>query len=325
MAPICPNCDSEKSEKFAKAGKVLIVKCPDCGLVFKPLKSLSSQNLQKLQDGVYKDLRLRTELEMLYKMAAARLETVKGFKKEGSLLEIGCATGEFLEVAQKAGYETLGVDASKLFSDFARSKGLDVRYGLADDVLLEEDTFDVIVMFHLLEHIPEPNLFLESLIKHLAKGGIIFIICPNIDSITRKPFGYWSSAFQQPDHLVFYSYKTLNQVCEKSGFKVIYSFSKEYPYAFFSILRGYVFLRLGPLKKRILKSLFNKDKNPGPESKSVNRARPAPSLYKSLYTQLPYWLGWLFYPLLRPYGLWVEKKMGGHELCVVAVRKEEGR
>ena len=329
MDSVCPNCDSPVGNKFAEAGSVLLLKCPVCGLVFKPISYLNTQDVQELQDSVYNDVRLRTEVEMLYKMAGHRLEVIRQFKKKGHLLEIGCATGEFLEKAQKSGFETLGVDASKVFFDYAKSRGLNVRNGFTEDVLKKGETFDVIVMFHLIEHILDPKKFLRDLKNRLADDGILFIVCPNINSITRKPFGYWSSVFQQPDHLIFFSDKTLMEVCEKAGYKIVSIFTKEYPHAFFSSLRGYIFLLFGPMKKRMQNYITGGDKKikttTNKEYSSPKPVSQKPSLYKSLYKKLPYWLGWFFYPVLKPYGLWVEKKLGGHELCLVAVKADKNK
>jgi 2-polyprenyl-3-methyl-5-hydroxy-6-metoxy-1,4-benzoquinol methylase len=315
----CPNCESDAPKLLAEKGRATLFQCRQCSLVFKPQIALDEDRVQEIQDGVYHDLRLRTEVKTVYKMAQDRLDLLKKHQPVGSLLEVGCATGEFIELADRQGFDVLGVDASNLYADYARSKGLNIRNGRTDQVLEKDETFDAIAMFHLLEHIPAPTPFLISIGEHLKPGGTMIVVCPNLDASTRRPFGFWHPNFQQPDHLLFFSEKTLTDLFERSGFKVIATASYEYPHSVFSSLRGYLALRIGHWRKNRAGALPQK---PKPNGAPPQQKEPAGrSLYKTLYAKLPYLLGTLFYPLLRPYGWWLEKRMKGHELVVLVQAK----
>ena len=308
----CPICESTDTRLLAARGRVELHRCRSCGLVFKPLDGKDQDDVQQIQDGVYKDLRLRTEVRVVYGMARDRLDVIRQHKSGGRLLEIGCATGEFLELAEKAGFEAVGIDASMLYADFAKQKGLNVRHGRTEQCLKQGETFDVIAMFHLIEHIPEPKTFLEQIKAHLKDDGLLFVVCPNLDSTTRKPFGYWHSNFQQPDHLMFFTKDTLTDLLRRAGFSAVSVYSKEYPHAFFTSLRGFLAIVFG--QRRQKKKLAEGTKAaPSEESVSAFKA-----VVKALYRRLPYLLGILFYPLTKPYGLLVERRLNGHELCVLA-------
>lgn len=315
----CPTCNSDDSVQHGLALDVVLLQCSECGLVYKLIEKADKESVQGLQDGVYKDLRLRTEVRVQYKMAADRLAAIKKHSGGKRILEIGCATGEFLETAGKAGYDALGVDASKLYADFAKSKGLNVRNGLLDEVVKPEEAFDVISMFHLLEHIPQPGAFLEQVKERLAPGGIIFAVCPNIDSTTRRPFGLWHGNYQQPDHLLFFSNKTLSDLLERSGFEIVESFSREYPHSFFTSLRGYLAIRTSSWRKR--KKRIKSENAPAAESKKGGHPPASKSALKYLYKMLPFWLSWILYPVAKPYSMFIQGRGKGHELCVVAKLK----
>ncbi len=313
--PLCPLCKSEKSVQTGQAGSVILYVCRDCSLVFKTTEELDRDCVQELQDGVYTDLRLRTEVQMLYKMAQDRLRDLKKHKSGGKLLEVGCATGEFIELASKQGFVSTGIDASALYADCAKSKGLNVYNGRVEDVLGQDETFDAIVLFHLIEHILDPVAFLETIKTHLKDDGVLFVVCPNLESRSRKVFGFWHGNFQQPDHLTFFSEKTLIAVTQRAGFLVESTFSREYPHSFFTSLRGYLTIRIGTWRKS-WKKPESCVENEAPKLRQTSENKK--SLYKYLYKQVPYWLGTCLSPLLNPLSKGMEKNMDGHELCLIA-------
>jgi len=99
------------------------------------------------------------------------------------LLEIGCARGVFLDLARRAGYETAGIEMNAAAAAYAREKfGLAVASGAFEEAGGELGSFDIIAAFDVLEHAPDPALFLERLAAHLRPGGLAVIGTPDASS-----------------------------------------------------------------------------------------------------------------------------------------------
>jgi 2-polyprenyl-3-methyl-5-hydroxy-6-metoxy-1,4-benzoquinol methylase len=142
----------------------------------------------------------------------------KLFSKDFSLLEIGCASGYFLfEVKDKVKNVT-GVELTKEYAIYARSKGLDVKNSL-DEV--PDNSYDLIFMFHVLEHIDDPINFLKEIKNKLKHNGRLIIEVPNVDDILVSVYKikghldfYWEIA-----HNYYFSKTTLGNVITSAGYK----------------------------------------------------------------------------------------------------------
>ena len=110
------------------------------------------------------------------------LDRANSFKSGGTFLDIGCSIGIFLDVARHNGFDVRGVEISKWASEFARQKGFDVVNGGLEDVKYSDKSFDLIVMNHVLEHIPAPGEILVEVKRILKDDGVIVIGVPNFGS-----------------------------------------------------------------------------------------------------------------------------------------------
>lgn len=311
----CPNCKSQ--DLILLNNSYSLYRCDYCGLIFKYIGGINSSKIQKIQNGVYTESLIvgRSHTKMVERMARDRLDILRRYKRSGNLLEIGCASGEFLQVSWNAGFNAIGVDSSKVFCEYAQGKGLNVKHGRIEDFEFPVNYFDVIVLFHLIEHIEEPGTFLRHLSDLLDYGGILFIIAPNVEALTTKIFGWKHPNYTQPDHLYFYSKNTLTHLLFKEGFQTVDILSKEYTHHLFTSLVGFLssrdFLKTSPR--------FQKD-NVNTHKSHPNRVK---SIFRYIYAHGPYTLGTILYPILRPYGLIVERKIRGHELIVIARKREK--
>jgi len=300
----CPFCGSESDELW-KDEVFTLHQCKSCTLVFKHIPELNRKKVEELQAGLYTDEVDRAKVKKLYKMIKDRVEILKAYKSSGKLLEIGCATGAFLNEAKQQGFDVVGLDASSNYAKFTKELGLEVRHGRLEDVAFEKEQFDVIAFSHLLEHIENPLTFLEEVKTYLKPDGIIFLVVPNVDSSTNKILGYKHSTYQQPDHLFFFSKTTLNNYLDKAGFVTQKIISKEYTHHIFNTIKGYF-----RYKNASVKTETGKESN-GNKS----------GIKKQLKTKLPHVMGTVLYPFTRSYGLVLEKGLKGHELIAVAKKK----
>lgn len=137
-------------------------------------------------------------------------------KKVGSLLDVGAGTGEFLKVAAESRWEVKGVEPNKKGIDLAREKGIELYPQLE---ALEGEVFDVITLWHVLEHIPNLEEVIEQLRKLLKPNGTLVIAVPNFKSHDAKHYGEFWAAYDAPRHLWHFS-KTSIKTLFAEGFQL---------------------------------------------------------------------------------------------------------
>jgi 2-polyprenyl-3-methyl-5-hydroxy-6-metoxy-1,4-benzoquinol methylase len=141
--------------------------------------------------------------------------------KPGRMLDIGAATGFFLELARARGWQTAGVEPSDHAADLGRKKGLDVRTGTLDSYDAEPCSFDVITMWDVLEHVPDPRQSLSIARKLLKPGGIIAINTPDASSLWGRLMGIHWHLIVPPEHLHLFGRRSLQRLLSDSGFECL--------------------------------------------------------------------------------------------------------
>jgi 2-polyprenyl-3-methyl-5-hydroxy-6-metoxy-1,4-benzoquinol methylase len=118
-----------------------------------------------------------------------RLEMVRRFKNKGTLLDVGAGIGEFLHFAGDD-FEVEGTEISEIAIKVAEEKyGLNLKKGQLEDIDFGDCRFDVITLFHVLEHVPDPSRLMERCYDLLGEEGVIVIAVPNdINSFIKNPF-----------------------------------------------------------------------------------------------------------------------------------------
>jgi len=157
-----------------------------------------------------------------------RLNKLQKIKRYGKLLDVGCAFGFFLEKARARGYETMGVEVSKEASQYAVEKlGLKVINAPFDKAAaLPLDYFDIITLWHVIEHLDNPFETLVLLKKYLKKDGILVIEVPNefnslFMRLRRIKFTKREPVTPPPKHLYWFTPKTLASIVTKSGYHIL--------------------------------------------------------------------------------------------------------
>lgn len=150
------------------------------------------------------------------------LESAKCFKSSGTFLDIGCSVGIFLGVARLNGFTVKGVEVSKWASEYARQKGLDVVTGKLVDANYPDKSFDIVVMNHVLEHIPDPIEILLEVKRILKDDGLLVIGVPNFGSyMARLMKRKWFSLM--PDqHIWQFTHSSLDNLLKSTGFAEVY-------------------------------------------------------------------------------------------------------
>lgn len=152
------------------------------------------------------------------------MKEVKIFKKSGNLLEIGCSVGYLLEVAKEEGYNISGVELNQAAVEYANNMlggGIVVKNKTLHEASFDDESFDIVVMNHVLEHILDITEFLNEVHRVLKTDGIFVISVPNFGSLiarTQKAKWYGLATNQ---HIWQFTPKTLSNVLETRGFRVV--------------------------------------------------------------------------------------------------------
>lgn len=268
-------------------GDSRIFKCQSCGLVFlSPELKISEIKKYYSEGNFWRDkLNDPQQIEMLRRNARAILSLIAFHKKPDrsvKLLDIGSHEGIFIEKANNFGYQAQGIEPNKRIVAGARARGLPIFEGTIEN-LDNQEKFDIITLFHVLEHLPDPQSALEKIKNHLKKDGILVMEVPNIESFLAKKHGL-SWKFIALEHLWYFSPTTIKNLLQESGFKVIFSMKRngEIPYLSLSDIKEY-FWPSPDLKRDRFKM-----KTPQP---SVELQKSRFKLLKKLLALLIYTLG----------------------------------
>lgn len=221
----CALCNSDDTELFFEDRCFPLVRCKRCGLVYinpRPTQeelnrmyNISVQTGKGVMDYTgYMDLAYLHELK-----AKKFLRIIKKYKKKGRILDFGCASGFFLNLAKRQGFDPHGVEISKTFCSFAkRCFKLDVFCGTLREASYPSEYFDVVTVFDVLSHLPTPVEDLNEVNRVLRKDGLLLIETGNKGELNAKAVEKWGGAWGSPSHLYHFGTETLMKLLEITGF-----------------------------------------------------------------------------------------------------------
>ena len=225
------------TDRFDRYGR--IVRCRGCGLVYtnpRPVRSQLNDGYARTEDHDY-----ASESSSRSINAHLSLRTIQRFVERGRLLDVGCATGYFLNAARLS-FEPYGVEPSRWAAQYARDKlGLNVRQGSLEEADFPAGSFDVITLNDVIEHLTDPRGSLTQLHRLLRPQGLLYIVTPNIDGLSARLLrGSWWGL--RPAHLYYFSTRTLAEMLTQVGFEPVFkrSYGRIFTYAYWaSRLKSY--------------------------------------------------------------------------------------
>lgn len=147
------------------------------------------------------------------------LDAIEAEQRIGDLLDVGCYTGFFLECARERGWNVRGVEPSRWASDYARNElGFEVFNGPIEQYRSDQ-TFDVITMWDVLEHVPNPVEVLTILRRYVRPDGLLVFATHNLDTAVARLFGRHFPLFMEM-HTVHFNNRTLQMLFDKTGFRL---------------------------------------------------------------------------------------------------------
>jgi 2-polyprenyl-3-methyl-5-hydroxy-6-metoxy-1,4-benzoquinol methylase len=136
---------------------------------------------------------------------------------QGSILDIGAGTGDFLAVAKQNGWQTTGVEPSDKAKAIAKNKGVSFVEKTSE---LENHSFDLISMWHVLEHVPNLDDQIKELKRLLKPNGTLIIAVPNYKSFDAQHYGKFWAAYDVPIHFWHFSKNAIKMLFEKEEMKL---------------------------------------------------------------------------------------------------------
>jgi 2-polyprenyl-3-methyl-5-hydroxy-6-metoxy-1,4-benzoquinol methylase len=215
----CNLCGGTATAPFTRKDGLDVVRCTACGLVYVNPRARVAELTEQYNTGessrieYYRDAAVadrRTFAEIL--AIAARLAPGRG-----SLLDVGPCTGTLLVQAREAGFAVQGIEINAGAARMCREElGLDVRAGILQPDSYPPDTFDVVSMGDVIEHVPDPLATLRTVARILKPGGHVLISTPNVESAAARML-----QVKPEEHIYYYSGETLRASLAKAGLETV--------------------------------------------------------------------------------------------------------
>lgn len=222
----CNLCGARDSLPLHTNCSLTIVRCRACGLVFvnpqptlDALRKYHAASELLSQDGW--SSYFNHSQEQIWELWHERFADVRRLKQALNvrLLDVGAGYGDFLHCAAKEGWNVSGFEFSPAVAKLSREKyGIPLAVGDLFEMPFPTQSFDVITMWHVLEHLADPKAVLRRLFELLRPGGVLVLEVPNLNCLVRKSYRVPMTVNL---HLYHFSPTTLSSLASAAGFKVL--------------------------------------------------------------------------------------------------------
>ncbi|MBN2001759.1 MAG: class I SAM-dependent methyltransferase [Anaerolineae bacterium] len=199
-----------------------IVRCKRCGMVYASPRRNSGDVLEiyeAVEDPLYQEERQGRILTFEHHLKP--LEKFTGPARQRRLLDVGAYVGVFVEIARRHNWDALGVEPSAWAVAQAQAQGLPVQLGTLESARFPEAHFQVVTMWDVIEHLPDPFSTLKAAWRVLEPGGTLVVHTMDIDSLFSRLMGKrWPWYMEM--HLFYFSRRTMTQMLQKAGFEVVW-------------------------------------------------------------------------------------------------------
>jgi SAM-dependent methyltransferase len=221
----CNACGGPESRGLFERDGFHIVECTHCGLVYVgedpaqiDFPALYDEGYYNGgEEGVFTDYMGQAQARR--RSARRRVWGLRRLKRRGRLLDVGCAAGFFL-VEASAHFAVRGVELSAFSSRFARERfGLDVVTGTLHDAAFGAAQFDLVTLWDVIEHLPDPAAALTEVARVLAPDGRVVLTTGDVGSDYARAHGAHWHLMTPPWHLYYFSRATLATLAARAGLR----------------------------------------------------------------------------------------------------------
>ncbi len=232
----CPLCSSfnitshlECTDHLLSREKFVLYKCKDCGFIFTQNHPDETEikKYYESDDYISHNDAARGFINHIYALSRRvmlrwKLKMVKDAAriKSGKILDIGCGTGYFANIMKSYGWDVTGIEPNIKAREFGKNQfGLNI-IDPSEIKALPEGSFDVVTMWHVMEHFQDPYTYYRDILRFMKPGGICITALPNCNSFDAEYYGKHWAAWDVPRHLWHFSPATYNFFTEKTGFVI---------------------------------------------------------------------------------------------------------
>jgi 2-polyprenyl-3-methyl-5-hydroxy-6-metoxy-1,4-benzoquinol methylase len=218
----CPVCGTEQLGDFARSGDLRLRRCGNCSLVFtdpQPRGHVRERYTSEYDLAEHFAAFAERKRILFGRHLATLPSATPGSDR---LFDIGCADGQFLELAAPLGWRGSGVELNPPAAEAARRRGVEVFEGSLEELDdLPWGSFDLVTAWDVLEHTPRPHEFARRLRRLLKPSGELHLSTLNVDSIPGRLLrGRWSMVV--PDHFTYWNRRSLETLLRNAGFQPIH-------------------------------------------------------------------------------------------------------
>ncbi|MTI41041.1 class I SAM-dependent methyltransferase [Fulvivirga lutimaris] len=245
----CPSCGHQSYHSYIKCKDFTvtqeefeIVMCDNCTLLFTNPRPTAKHlgRYYESEEYISHTNTATNIIGIIYKAVRSialksKVKLINKASTKGTLLDYGCGTGHFLTQANKAGWQITGIEPS----ESARAN-LDenIKSNVYTDInqLKKDVKYNVITLWHVLEHISDLKHTLNLLVAKLADNGKLIVAVPNPDSYDAKVYESYWAAYDVPRHLYHFTQKSLAQLLESMSLKIDYTLPMKFDAFYVSLL-----------------------------------------------------------------------------------------
>ncbi len=235
MIPVvCSLCASDapvpflqRKDRFTGA-TFTYVRCSECGMIYlnpRPTAVELEEFYPKNYEAYYIINERMSPVERWQRRRSLDIQldfVERSVTRRGRLLDIGCGTGSFLKHAQARGWIVTGLESSHRAANLAREKyGLHVLTGSVQELARPDEEEDVITLWDVLEHLPDPKQTLLECHRLLAPGGMLFFSIPNLSSLSRYVFRQAWIGWDAPRHLHLFTEATVRRLLKIAHLELV--------------------------------------------------------------------------------------------------------
>lgn len=222
---ICSLCGNLESDFFCEKKGYKLYKCSNCRLLFvfptPQLIDVYDDNYFSGAERGFGYVDYDADKEPMISAFNYYIDLINNLGlSKGKLLDIGVATGFFMSIAQKRGFEVAGIELSDFAAKKGRENGLNVITGDLFTANFGAESFDVVTLFDVLEHVPDPKRLIAEVTRVLRPNGLIIVNTPDAESLWAKFLGKRWQLIMPPEHINYFSPKNLSNYLMNNGYEV---------------------------------------------------------------------------------------------------------
>lgn len=227
------NCPACGQDRFSHTGIIIenheLLRCTECGQQINSCSredfEVAASSFQQSQGTAPSPSDQPRRVKRISKYLSAALKSINT-QSQGQLthLDIGCSDGFTMEVAQSLGFSSMGVETAQAPAENAINKGLNVFHGQLEEKGFSAEEFDLITLFEVIEHIPEPLTLMAEIQRILKKGGCLLITTGNVRSLTawllKNDWDYYQFT-THGGHISFFSPSSIRHLGSRVGLETL--------------------------------------------------------------------------------------------------------